>query len=78
VVALTANNFLDPTATAVAIALTRGLARNESPTVGNFWVDMTRATLYILLPLSLVVALAFAALGVSQTLNTGLKANTPW
>jgi K+-transporting ATPase ATPase A chain len=74
---LTANNFLDSAAaTAVAIALTRALARNESPTIGNFWVDMTRATLYILLPLSLVVALAFAALGVPQTLSASVEATT--
>jgi potassium-transporting ATPase potassium-binding subunit len=74
---LTANNFLDSAAaTAIAIALTRALARNESPTVGNFWVDMTRATLYILLPLSLVVALAFAAMGVPQTLSASVEATT--
>ena len=74
---LTANNFLDSAAaTAIAVALTRALARNESPTIGNFWVDMTRATLYILLPLSLVVALAFAALGVPQTLSASVEATT--
>jgi K+-transporting ATPase ATPase A chain len=74
---LTANNFLDSAAaTAVAIALTRALARNESPTIGNFWVDMTRATLYILLPLALVVALAFAALGVPQTLSASVDTTT--
>jgi potassium-transporting ATPase potassium-binding subunit len=76
-VGLTANNFLDSAAaTAIAVALTRALARNESPTIGNFWVDMTRTTLYILLPLSLVVALAFAALGVPQTLNASVEATT--
>jgi potassium-transporting ATPase potassium-binding subunit len=74
---LTANNFLDSAAaTAIAVALTRALARNESPTIGNFWVDMTRATLYVLLPLSLVVALAFAALGVPQTLSGSVEAAT--
>jgi potassium-transporting ATPase potassium-binding subunit len=74
-VGLTANNFLDSAAaTAIAVALTRALARNESPTIGNFWVDMTRTTLYILLPLSLVIALAFAALGVPQTLNASVEA----
>jgi potassium-transporting ATPase potassium-binding subunit len=76
-VGLTANNFLDSAAaTAIAIALTRALARNESPTIGNFWVDMSRATLYVLLPLSLVVALAFAALGVPQTLSGSVEAAT--
>jgi potassium-transporting ATPase potassium-binding subunit len=65
---LTANNFLDSAAAiAIAVALTRALSRNEWTTIGNFWVDVTRATLYILLPLALVVALAFAALGVPQT-----------
>src|SRR5271165_122161 len=76
-VGLTANNFLDSAAaTAIAIALTRALARNESPTIGNFWVDMTRATLYVLLPLSLFVALAFAVLGVPQTLCGSVEATT--
>src|SRR5271165_2702415 len=66
-VGLTANNFLDSAAaTAIAVALTRALVRNESPTIGNFWVDMTRATLYVLLPLSLGGALGFAAPGVAQ------------
>jgi potassium-transporting ATPase potassium-binding subunit len=74
---LTTNNFLDSAAaTAIAFALTRALTRRESPTIGNFWVDMTRATLYVLLPLSLVVALAFAALGVPQTLSASVEATT--
>ena len=74
---LTANNFLDSAAAiAIAVALIRALSRNESATIGNFWVDMTRATLYILLPLSLVVALAFAALGVPQTLSGSIEATT--
>jgi K+-transporting ATPase ATPase A chain len=76
-VGLTTNNFLDSAAaTAMAVALTRALARRESPTIGNFWVDMTRTTLYVLLPLSLVVALAFAALGVPQTLSASAEATT--
>jgi K+-transporting ATPase ATPase A chain len=74
---LTTNNFLDSAAaTAMAIALTRALARRESPTIGNFWVDMTRTTLYVLLPLSIVVALIFAALGVPQTLSASVEATT--
>jgi potassium-transporting ATPase potassium-binding subunit len=74
---LTANNFLDSAAAiAIAVALIRALSRNESATIGNFWVDMTRATLYILLPLSLVVALAFAAVGVPQTLSGSIQATT--
>ena len=76
-VGLTANNFLDSAAAiAIAVALIRALSRNESRTIGNFWVDMTRATLYILLPLALVVALAFAALGVPQTLSGSIQATT--
>ena len=75
--ALTANNFLDSAAaTAVAVALARALARNESATIGNFWVDVTRATLYVLLPVSLAVALLFAALGVPQTLSASVDATT--
>jgi K+-transporting ATPase ATPase A chain len=76
-VGLTANNFLDSAAAiAIAVALIRALSRNESRTIGNFWVDMTRATLYILLPLALVVALAFAALGVPQTLTGSIQVTT--
>ena len=76
-VGLTANNFLDSAAAiAIAVALVRALSRNKSPTVGNFWADMTRATLYILLPLALVVALTFAALGVPQTLGASVEATT--
>jgi K+-transporting ATPase ATPase A chain len=52
------------------------VSRNESTTIGNFWVDVTRATLYILLPLALVVALAFAALGVPQTRTASVEATT--
>jgi potassium-transporting ATPase potassium-binding subunit len=76
-VGLTANNFLDSAAAiAIAVALIRALSRNESTTIGNFWVDMTRATLYVLLPLALPVALAFAALGVPQTLSGSIEATT--
>ena len=63
-------------AIAIAVALIRALSRNESTTIGNFWVDITRATLYVLLPLALVVALAFAALGVPQTLSGSVEATT--
>jgi K+-transporting ATPase ATPase A chain len=76
-VGLTTNNFLDSAAAiAIAVALIRALSRDESTTIGNFWVDITRATLYILLPLALVVALAFAALGVPQTLSGSVEATT--
>ena len=74
---LTVHNFLSAaTGLAMAFALTRGFSRAISPTVGNFWVDMTRATLYILLPLAVVVALALVALGAPQTLTGALEATT--
>jgi potassium-transporting ATPase potassium-binding subunit len=74
---LTVHNFLSAaTGLAMAFALTRGFSRASSPTVGNFWVDMTRATLYILLPLSIVVAIALVALGAPQTLTGALEATT--
>jgi K+-transporting ATPase ATPase A chain len=74
---LTTHNFLDSAvAIAIAVALTRALARRDSPTIGNFWVDVTRATLYVVLPLSIAVALLFAALGVPQTLSASVEATT--
>jgi K+-transporting ATPase ATPase A chain len=54
---------------AVAVALVRGIARRQSQSVGNFWVDLVRAALRVLLPLALVAALAFVALGVIQNLH---------
>jgi K+-transporting ATPase ATPase A chain len=54
---------------AVAVALVRGIVRRRSRTVGNFWVDLVRATLRVLLPLALVASLAFVALGVIQNLH---------
>jgi K+-transporting ATPase ATPase A chain len=51
---------------ALAIAFIRGIARRESKTLGNFWVDLTRATLWILLPISLVLSLALVSQGVVQ------------
>ncbi|CAN2535878.1 Potassium-transporting+ATPase+potassium-binding+subunit [Methylocapsa aurea] len=74
---LTVHNFLSAaTGLAMAFALVRGFARAESPTVGNFWVDLTRGTLYVLLPLSIVVALVLVALGVPQTLLGSVEATT--
>ena len=74
---LTANNFLDSAvATALAIAVIRGIARGGSKTIGNFWVDLTRATLYLYLPLAIAVALLFLALGVPQTLQGSIEATT--
>jgi K+-transporting ATPase ATPase A chain len=74
---LTVHNFVSAaTGLAMAFALVRGFARAESPTVGNFWVDLTRATLYVLLPLAIVVALALVALGTPQTLAGSFEATT--
>jgi potassium-transporting ATPase potassium-binding subunit len=53
----------------VAIALVRGLARAKSNTIGNFWVDLTRAFIYILLPLAIVGALLFTAQGIQQNFH---------
>ena len=52
------------------MALIRGLARRNAQTIGNFWVDLTRSTLYILLPLSLVLAMVLVSQGVVQTFGT--------
>jgi len=54
---------------AMAIALVRGIARRESKTIGNFWVDLTRCFLWVLLPICLVVALVFVSQGVVQNLR---------
>jgi K+-transporting ATPase ATPase A chain len=69
-VGLTVQNFLSAaTGMAVLVALVRGLARRSSHTVGNFWVDLVRGTLYILLPLSVLLAIALVSQGVVQTLS---------
>ena len=66
---LTVQNFLSAAVgIAIAAALARAFAANRGESVGNFWADLTRITLYILLPLSIVFALVLAALGVPQTL----------
>jgi K+-transporting ATPase ATPase A chain len=61
---------------AVAVALIRSLARGQSETLGNFWVDVTRSVLYILLPLSFVAALFLCSQGVVQSLRAGPQAAT--
>ncbi len=74
---LTVHNFVSAaTGLAMAFALVRGFARAESATLGNFWVDLTRATLYVLLPFAIVLALALVALGVPQTLAGSIEATT--
>ncbi len=67
---LTVHNFLSAaTGIALAIALIRGFARRSAKTVGNFWVDMTRCVLYVLLPVSIVIGLFFVWQGVPQNLG---------
>jgi len=66
--ALTVQNFLSAaTGIAVVIALVRGFARHNAKAIGNVWTDLTRATLWVLLPLSLVFAIVLAGMGVVQT-----------
>ncbi|MGB6940905.1 MAG: potassium-transporting ATPase subunit KdpA [Bryobacteraceae bacterium] len=68
--ALTVQNFVSAAAgLAVAIAVIRGFARHEMRTLGNFWVDMTRSTLYVLLPISFIAALFLCSQGVIQNLK---------
>ena len=74
---LTIQNFLSAaTGIAVAFALFRGFARREMKTIGNFWADMTRATLYLLLPICVVYAVFLIASGVPQTLAGWVDATT--
>src|SRR5215470_14983622 len=60
----------------LAVALIRGFSRRSSKSIGNFWVDLTRCTLYILLPAAFVIALVFVAMGVPQNLNAYVDATT--
>ncbi|WP_279482426.1 potassium-transporting ATPase subunit KdpA [Aureimonas sp. SK2] len=74
---LTVQNFLSAaTGIALAVALVRAFARSGAQTVGNFFTDMTRATLYVLLPLAIVTGLAQVAMGTPQTLNASATVET--
>jgi K+-transporting ATPase ATPase A chain len=74
---LVIHNFLSAaTGIALAFALFRGFARRETATVGNFWADCTRITLYLLLPISIVYAIYLMASGVPQTLAQQVSATT--
>ncbi len=67
---LAVQNFLSAaTGIVVAVALIRGLARHSARTIGNFWVDVTRATLYVLLPIATLIALALVSQGVIQNFS---------
>ncbi len=74
---LTVQNFVSAaTGIAIAIALIRAFARASGKAIGNFWVDLTRATLYVLLPICVVLTIAFVYLGVPQTLGPYVNATT--
>jgi len=74
---LAVQNFVSAAAgMSVAIALIRGLARHAASTVGNFWVDLVRSILYILLPLSIVLALILVSQGVVQNVQPYVQATT--
>jgi K+-transporting ATPase ATPase A chain len=75
--ALTVQNFVSAaTGLVVAFALIRGLVRRSSKSIGNAWVDLWRSTVYILLPLSIVIALLFAAQGVIQNFSPDVTVTT--
>jgi K+-transporting ATPase ATPase A chain len=74
---LTIHNFLSAaTGIAIAFALFRGFARRQASTIGNFWADCTRITLYLLLPICVVYALFLIASGVPQTFASSVDATT--
>jgi len=74
---LAIHNFLSAaTGIAIAFALFRGFSRKQASGIGNFWADMTRVTLYLLLPICVVYALYFIASGVPQTFLTSVDATT--
>jgi K+-transporting ATPase ATPase A chain len=76
-IALATHNFFSAAAgIAIAIAFVRGFSRHSASTLGNFWVDFTRATLYVLLPLSVVAALLLCSQGVIQNLDPYTKVTT--
>src|SRR4029077_6355664 len=74
---LTVHNFVSAaTGIAIAVALIRGFARRSAQTVGNFWVDLTRCTLYVLLPISIVGGLFFVWQGMPQNLSAYVDTHT--
>lgn len=76
-VGLTTQNFVSAaTGMAVAVAVIRGFVRKNAHTIGNFWVDLVRSTLYILLPLSIVGALLLAQQGIPQNFDPYVTATT--
>jgi potassium-transporting ATPase potassium-binding subunit len=74
---LTVHNFVSAaTGIALALALIRGFVRREAKAIGNFWVDLTRATLYVLIPISVVIALFYVWQGIPQNLGAYVDATT--
>src|ERR1700726_607788 len=74
---LTVHNFVSAAVgIALAIALIRGFARHEASGIGNFWVDLTRTTLYVLLPLSIIIGLFYVWQGMPQNLGPYVDATT--
>src|SRR5689334_7326315 len=74
---LAVQNFASAAAgMAIAVALVRGFSRQERGTIGNFWVDVTRATVYILMPLSIVAGLLYVSQGAVQNLNPYTEVTT--
>ena len=74
---LTVQNFVSAaTGVALALALIRGFAKRQASTIGNFWADLTRCVLYLLLPISFVAALFFVWQGVPQNLGAYVEATT--
>jgi K+-transporting ATPase ATPase A chain len=77
-IGLTVQNFVSAaTGIAVLLAFTRGLTRKTTDTLGNFWVDCSRSIIYVLLPLSVILAIVLAGQGVVQNFNGYAQAHTP-
>jgi K+-transporting ATPase ATPase A chain len=76
-VGLTVQNFVSAaTGIAVAIALLRGLSRKTTELLGNFWVDLTRSVIYVLIPLSIMMSITLVSQGVIQTFSSSSKIKT--
>ena len=76
-IGITVQNFVSAaTGISVLLALIRGLSRRSTNLLGNFWVDLTRATIYVLLPLSITLSIALAGEGVIQNFNADVKVQT--
>jgi K+-transporting ATPase ATPase A chain len=74
---LTSHNFLSAAAgIALAAAVARAFIVNRADNLGNFWIDLTRISLYVLLPISLLIAIALMALGLPQSLDANVVAHT--